>query len=272
MKVMQGWPIAEDFVGEPFTPQTTGEGDLFYWDGTTNAYGDKNFVFIIDRIADESGRVVKGKPTVRESSAPSVSPFIGSYYVSGRLLPVKDSRFAEAGHPSAVNVIAKRLGGDQGLSKTWSELLNRGGYSGIDTLSDDGLERGLRVRNVVMFDPTKIKSSDPVTYDDDGNVIPLSRRFNSESPDIRNPYTKPDLRERLKRRIMVGSRGGNPGQWSARKAQLLAAEYEKAGGGYSGGKSESQRSLSRWTKQDWRTKSGKPSSETGERYLPRQGD
>jgi len=88
------------------------------------------------------------------------------------------------------------------------------------------------------------------------------------SDDIRNPYTRPDLRERLKRKIMAGSKGGNPGQWSARKAQLLAAEYEKAGGGYTGGRSKAQRSLSRWTKQGWRTKSGKPSLKTGERYLP----
>jgi SAM-dependent methyltransferase len=83
-----------------------------------------------------------------------------------------------------------------------------------------------------------------------------------------NPYTRPDLRDRLKRKIMAGGKGGNPGQWSARKAQLLAAEYEKAGGGYTGGRSKAQQSLSKWTKQDWRTKSGKPSLETGERYLP----
>ena len=81
-------------------------------------------------------------------------------------------------------------------------------------------------------------------------------------------YTHPDLRERLKRKIMAGDRGGRHGEWSARKAQLLAAEYEKAGGGYKGGRTKAQRSLSRWTKQDWRTKSGKPSLETGERYLP----
>lgn len=81
-------------------------------------------------------------------------------------------------------------------------------------------------------------------------------------------YTDPAMRERLKRKIMAGDRGGRPGQWSARKAQLLAAEYEKAGGGYTGGRSKAQRSLTRWTKQDWRTKSGKPSLETGERYLP----
>jgi hypothetical protein len=268
MDLMKSWPIASDFVGKPFTPQATADGELFYWDGTTNAYGDNNIVFINNRVADDSGKVVSGKPSVQESVGPSVTPFIGTYYVGGKLLPVRDSRFAEPGHPSAVNVIATRLGGDRGLTEKWSMLLKRGGYSGIDTFSDDGLERGIRVRNVVMFDPTQIKSADPVTYDDAGQVIPLSRRFNSESPDIRNPYTRPDLRDRLKRKIMAGSKGGNPGQWSARKAQLLAAEYERAGGGYSGKRSASQRSLSKWTKQDWRTKSGKPSLKTGERYLP----
>ena len=45
-------------------------------------------------------------------------------------------------------------------------------------------------------------------------------------------YTKPGMRKRLFERIKAGSKGGNPGQWSARKAQLLASEYKKAGGGY----------------------------------------
>tara|TARA_B100001287_G_scaffold258121_1_gene244261 strand:+ start:29 stop:244 length:216 start_codon:yes stop_codon:yes gene_type:complete len=45
-------------------------------------------------------------------------------------------------------------------------------------------------------------------------------------------YTKPGMRKRLFEKIKAGSRGGNPGQWSARKAQLLASEYKKAGGGY----------------------------------------
>lgn len=45
-------------------------------------------------------------------------------------------------------------------------------------------------------------------------------------------YTKPTLRKRLFNKIKAGSRGGKPGQWSARKAQLLASEYKKAGGGY----------------------------------------
>ena len=87
-------------------------------------------------------------------------------------------------------------------------------------------------------------------------------------------YTKPKLRERLKNKIMAGSKGGKPGQWSARKAQLLAQEYKSAGGGYSGSKTKAQKSLKKWTKEEWGTKSGKPSTQgkeaTGERYLPKK--
>ncbi|CAB4128826.1 hypothetical protein UFOVP111_88 [uncultured Caudovirales phage] len=45
-------------------------------------------------------------------------------------------------------------------------------------------------------------------------------------------YTKPALRKQLFNKIKAGTKGGDPGEWSARKAQLLAAEYKKAGGGY----------------------------------------
>lgn len=45
-------------------------------------------------------------------------------------------------------------------------------------------------------------------------------------------YTKPSLRKRLFEKIKAGTKGGKAGQWSARKAQLLAKEYKAAGGGY----------------------------------------
>ena len=45
-------------------------------------------------------------------------------------------------------------------------------------------------------------------------------------------YTKPTLRKSLFNKIKAGSKGGDPGEWSARKAQMLAREYKKAGGGY----------------------------------------
>ncbi|QDP61185.1 MAG: hypothetical protein GOVbin2729_11 [Prokaryotic dsDNA virus sp.] len=45
-------------------------------------------------------------------------------------------------------------------------------------------------------------------------------------------YTKPKMRESLFKKIKAGSKGGKPGQWSARKAQMLAKEYKAKGGGY----------------------------------------
>ena len=45
-------------------------------------------------------------------------------------------------------------------------------------------------------------------------------------------YTKPGMRKSLFEKIKAGGKGGAPGQWSARKAQMLAMQYKKAGGGY----------------------------------------
>lgn len=45
-------------------------------------------------------------------------------------------------------------------------------------------------------------------------------------------YTKPAMRKRLFNQIKAGGKGGKPGQWSARKAQMLARQYEAKGGGY----------------------------------------
>lgn len=67
-------------------------------------------------------------------------------------------------------------------------------------------------------------------------------------------YTKPELRERIKDRIMAGSSGGKPGQWSARKAQMVASEYKEKGGGYQGGKGEKQKDLEKWGKEKWGTR------------------
>jgi len=86
-------------------------------------------------------------------------------------------------------------------------------------------------------------------------------------------YTDPQLRECLKEAIQAGHRGGRPGQWSARKAQLLVHEYEKAGGGYKGEKDEDQKHLEGWTKEEWQTKEGETSARAGDetkRYLPKK--
>tara|TARA_R100000353_G_scaffold21907_1_gene19496 strand:- start:328 stop:723 length:396 start_codon:yes stop_codon:yes gene_type:complete len=80
--------------------------------------------------------------------------------------------------------------------------------------------------------------------------------------------TKPSLWKRIVARIKSqASHGTRAGQWSGRKAQAAVKAYKKAGGGYSGAK-KSSNSLAKWSKQKWRTKSGKKSSKTGERYLP----
>lgn len=86
----------------------------------------------------------------------------------------------------------------------------------------------------------------------------------------KSPYTKPALREKLKQEVTAGDKGGKPGQWSARKAQLLKQRYEAEGGGYTGKKTEAQKHLSGWTKAKWTTADGKPAArgKTTARYLP----
>ncbi len=91
--------------------------------------------------------------------------------------------------------------------------------------------------------------------------------------DYEDDYTEPELRARLKEEIKAGDRGGRPGQWSARKSQLLTAEYEGHGGGYrhEGERTASQQHLTEWTEQDWRTADGGTRARDGDgtaRYLP----
>jgi hypothetical protein len=81
--------------------------------------------------------------------------------------------------------------------------------------------------------------------------------------------TDPALWERVKRAVTQGGKGGRPGQWSARKAQMAVAAYKAQGGGYRGGKTKDNH-LVAWTREAWGTRSGRKSGETGERYLPRR--
>ena len=78
--------------------------------------------------------------------------------------------------------------------------------------------------------------------------------------------------KRIVSQVKASGKGGSPGQWSARKAQLATQKYKSSGGGYKGPKN-SDNSLAKWTKEDWGTRSGKPSTQgkeaTGERYVPK---
>ena len=196
---------------------------------------------INDECQDFTGQILRGEKTIETRKTRSLDPYIGERVGLVRTGVGKATLvgYATIGEPVVYNSVAK-------FRRDYDKHLVAPG-SAFDI--KDGLKYGYPLMQVDAVDPRQVESRGIV-----------ARRL--------NPYTRPDLRERLKRKIMAGSKGGNPGQWSARKAQLLAAEYEKAGGGYSGKRSASQRSLSRWSKQDWRTKSGKPSLETGERYLP----
>jgi len=59
----------------------------------------------------------------------------------------------------------------------------------------------------------------------------MKKKYTSKVNQAGN-YTKPAMRKRMFQSIKSGGKGGRPGQWSARKAQLLAMRYKKAGGGY----------------------------------------
>jgi hypothetical protein len=73
-----------------------------------------------------------------------------------------------------------------------------------------------------------------------------------------------ELWKRIKDKWHYGEKGGQPGKWNARKAQLAVLEYKKLGGRYSTPRPSQKNSLVRWTKEDWGYIDGKK----GNRYLP----
>lgn len=71
--------------------------------------------------------------------------------------------------------------------------------------------------------------------------------------------TKPKLWKSIVASVKAGSKGGDPGQWSAVKANLATQRYQKARGGYSSrGPSKAQTSQAKWNREKWRTSDGKP--------------
>ena len=80
--------------------------------------------------------------------------------------------------------------------------------------------------------------------------------------------------EALWERAKAQAKAKMGGKHSARAMQLAGKIYREKGGGYTGEKTKEQKSMSKWTKEDWGTKSGKNSTvgdkATGERYLPRK--
>jgi len=82
------------------------------------------------------------------------------------------------------------------------------------------------------------------------------------------PRTNEKLWKQVVADVKASSKGGDAGEWSARKAQLAGKLYKDKGGSYKGPKTEAQKAMSKWTKEEWTTSSGKP-SEGKRRYLPK---
>ena len=83
--------------------------------------------------------------------------------------------------------------------------------------------------------PAKKKTSQARTKTKQARTVKLAAGGAPKSKSRVNEagnYTKPGMRKRQFQRIKAGGKGGAPGQWSARKAQMLASAYKKAGGGY----------------------------------------
>ena len=78
--------------------------------------------------------------------------------------------------------------------------------------------------------------------------------------------TNPSLWSKVVSDVKSSSKGGDVGEWSARKAQLAVQKYKASGGGYEGPK-KADNSLAKWTDQKWRT-SDSTHSEGKKRYLP----
>jgi hypothetical protein len=83
--------------------------------------------------------------------------------------------------------------------------------------------------------PTKKKAPSARTQKKQTRTVGLAKGGTPKSKSRVNEagnYTKPGMRKRQFSRIKAGGKGGAPGQWSARKAQMLAKAYKSAGGGY----------------------------------------
>ena len=104
----------------------------------------------------------------------------------------------------------KRTYGGKKGEQVFYATANAGKIKGVEETEE--LKKGGRVRKTRKSSKSKAKGKSRVN--EAGN------------------YTKPGMRKRIFNRIKAGGKGGAPGQWSARKAQMLAQAYKKAGGGY----------------------------------------
>lgn len=89
-------------------------------------------------------------------------------------------------------------------------------------------------RGMGIINPSKMPKAKTITRKDDPNKVKMFAKGGESKVNEAGNYTKPGMRKRLFEQIKSGGKGGAPGQWSARKAQMLAMQYKKSGGGYRG--------------------------------------
>jgi hypothetical protein len=86
-------------------------------------------------------------------------------------------------------------------------------------------------RGMGIINPAKVRT---IKKRDGDEPVKLFKQGGESRVNEAGNYTKPGMRKRQFEQIKAGGKGGAPGQWSARKAQMLASQYKKAGGGYRG--------------------------------------
>jgi hypothetical protein len=87
-------------------------------------------------------------------------------------------------------------------------------------------------RGMGIINPSKMPKAKTIRRKDNPDEVTMYAEGGESKVNEAGNYTKPGMRKSLFERIKAGGKGGAPGQWSARKAQMLAMQYKKAGGGY----------------------------------------
>jgi hypothetical protein len=82
------------------------------------------------------------------------------------------------------------------------------------------------------MNPSKMPGAKTIRRKDNPDKVKMYAKGGESKVNEAGNYTKPGMRKSLFNSIKAGGKGGAPGQWSARKAQMLAMQYKKKGGGY----------------------------------------
>lgn len=87
-------------------------------------------------------------------------------------------------------------------------------------------------RGMGIISPSKMPKAKTIRRKDNPDDVTVYAKGGESKVNEAGNYTKPGMRKSLFESIKAGGKGGAPGQWSARKAQMLAMQYKKKGGGY----------------------------------------